>query len=145
MILYQDSDSICKRYLRDEIGGPEAQRAIERSNAQAVSWISYAEVRAALAAAHRANRFLSDEDYLRAKRDFEDDWQSYLKLSVSPDLVWGAGSLAERHSLRAYDALHLASILSLNSPDTLEVSTWDRFLRRALVSEGFVLAHEVTT
>jgi glutamate formiminotransferase len=48
-------------------------------------------------------------------------------------------ALAERHALRAYDAVHLASALALADPDVV-VATWDQNLRAAAAAEGFTVA-----
>lgn len=41
-----------------------------------------------------------------------------------------AGDLAERHALRGYDAVHLASALAIEDPE-LVMATWDRDLATA--------------
>jgi predicted nucleic acid-binding protein len=60
-------------------------------------------------------------------------------VEVTPDLARAAGEIAERHSLRAYDAMHLASSLSLDEVG-LVVVTWDAELRRAVPEAGLTLA-----
>jgi len=59
-------------------------------------------------------------------------------LDVTEELARSAGDLADRHGLRGYDALHLASALTL-SEDTL-VATWGAALSRAARSEGCAVA-----
>jgi hypothetical protein len=56
-------------------------------------------------------------------------------IGVGPQLARSAGELAERHALRGYDALHLASALSIGDPD-LVLATWDRQLARAALAAG---------
>jgi predicted nucleic acid-binding protein len=50
-----------------------------------------------------------------------------------------AGDLAERHALRANDAIHLASALAARVSDLVFVS-WDAELRHAAAKSGLALA-----
>ena len=56
-------------------------------------------------------------------------------IEVDRRLAATAGDLAERHSLRGYDAVHLASALAIDDPD-LVVATWDDELGRAAIAAG---------
>ena len=47
------------------------------------------------------------------KEFFEKDWSNYLSLSVTADIIRLAGDLAEKHALRGFDSIHLASALTL--------------------------------
>ena len=147
MILYQDTDSICKRYLTDEEGIAETGRAVNTADVVATSLIAYAEVKGVLSRARRARRLRSTRAFQQASDDFDADWQNYFVIAVSPELVADAGRLASEHALTGVDAIHLASALALRArvPATVSVSTWDRVLARAFRAEGLSLAHEVTT
>jgi predicted nucleic acid-binding protein len=147
MILYQDANSIVKKYLRDERGLPATQAAVDRADFVATSLISYAEVRAALIRARRANRISSQNEYTRLIRGFNRDWTNYFKIAVTNSVVHMAGDIAETHALKGFDSIHLAACLSLEArvPDSIEFSTWDIRLANAAQTEGFVLAHEVIT
>jgi uncharacterized protein len=59
-------------------------------------------------------------------------------LRMSDRVVSFAGELAERHSLRAYDAVHLAVALSIPEPRVVMV-TWDRDLSAASVANGIAV------
>jgi predicted nucleic acid-binding protein len=52
-------------------------------------------------------------DYRTVVQDFEDDWESYFIVDASSALVMLAGNLAEKHALRGYDAIHLASAVTV--------------------------------
>jgi predicted nucleic acid-binding protein len=147
LILYQDTDSICKRYLTDEEGIAETRRAADAADVLAASLIAYAEVKGVLARARRARRIRSRNAFEQASADFEGDWQDYFVISVSTELVREAGRLATEHALTGVDAIHLASAIALRErvPDVVAVSTWDRVLASAMRAEGLSLAHEVTT
>ena len=54
-------------------------------------------------------------------------------IGLDEPLARAAGALAERHALRGYDAVHLASATAIDYPD-LVVATWDRDLASAAVA-----------
>ena len=55
-----------------------------------------------------------------------------------------AGALADRHGLGALDAIHLASALSIATPDDRPTFvTFDRRLREAALAEGLTVLPEV--
>jgi predicted nucleic acid-binding protein len=51
-------------------------------------------------------------------------------IGLDDTLARAAGALAERHGLRGYDAVHLASASAIDDPD-LVIATWDRDLAAA--------------
>jgi len=57
-------------------------------------------------------------------------------IALDEDLARHAGDLAERHALRGYDAVHLASALAIDVPGELVIATWDGELAAAAVAEG---------
>lgn len=56
-------------------------------------------------------------------------------IGLDAALTRSAGDLAERHALRGYDAVHLASAIAIEDPD-LVVATWDRDLAAAVAARG---------
>ena len=60
-------------------------------------------------------------------------------LEVTPSIARRAGDLAEEHGLRAYDAVHLATLDAVADDDTVLVST-DGDLVRAARSHGLAAA-----
>lgn len=54
-------------------------------------------------------------------------------IGLDDALARTAGGLAERHALRGYDAVHLASAIAIADPD-LVVATWDRDLAAAAIA-----------
>ena len=73
--------------------------------------------------------------------EFEADWERYVKIEITEPLVVNAADLAERHRLRAYDALHLASVLILaaRAADPPTFCCWDGDLLAAASREGLAL------
>jgi predicted nucleic acid-binding protein len=147
LILFQDSNSIAKRYLNDEEGIAETKQAMDSAEFLAASFLAYVEVRALLAAANRGKRFRTGSQYSRTLREFEEDWPDYFKISITEELILNAGELAEKRGLRGYDAVQLASALVLRESvaDEVQFSTWDLDLNRAAIAEGLDVAHEVAT
>jgi predicted nucleic acid-binding protein len=103
----------------------------------ASSMLAYPEGRAALAAAHRGGR-LSADGHSRAREEFEALQDEMLLIGIDRALTQHAGQLAEDHSLRGYDAVHLASALALGEDVTLV--TWDRDLREAAARSAIGIA-----
>lgn len=98
----------------------------------------YPEARAAAAAAHRNGRL--DAAQLRAAvRAIDEIYDELTKVTVDAALARAAGALAERRALRGYDAVHLASALSIDSSEVV-LATWDRALADAAGKEGLVIA-----
>ncbi len=103
----------------------------------ASSLLAYAEARAALAAARRADR-LTAAAYAYAVGDFEAAYAELYLVGVDDALGRRAGELAEEQALRGYDAVHLASALALGPAVT--VVTWDADLSLAASRSGCAVA-----
>lgn len=113
MIVYLDTSALVKLYAEEEEGGELVGQAVEDSERIATSTIAYAEARAGLARKQREGVFTAEE--LRAAvSDLDDDWRIYDRLAVSNLVAFRAGELAERHGLRGFDSIHLASALRLS-------------------------------
>jgi predicted nucleic acid-binding protein len=105
-----------------------------------VSLLGYTELRDAVAAAIRGDRVrASDAPALRAR--VEAIWGQVIGIDVDDRVVRAAGDLAERHRLRAADAIHLASAIRVRESDTAFVA-FDARLREAAAAEGFVVLPE---
>ena len=136
MIAYLDTSSLVKLYVEEE-GSPLVRDLVERAEFVATSVVAYAETRAALARQRREGG-LTSAGYDRAKSDFELDWPRYLSVEVGEAVYRRAGDLAEKHRLRGFDSLHLASYLSLYRDGAPEVrfSAFDAALNRAARKEA---------
>ena len=111
MILFLDTSSLVKLYV-EESGSADVRRLVEQAEIVAASVVAYAEARAALARRKR-ERSLTLAGFRRAKRAFEADWPRVVALDVPEAMARSAGDFAERHRLRGFDALHLASYLTV--------------------------------
>jgi predicted nucleic acid-binding protein len=138
VILYLDTSSLVKLYV-EETASADVQGLVGSAEVTGTSLIAYAEARAAFARRFRENAF-SDRDYNRLRSRFDSDWKNFLSIQVTREIVRMAGEMAEKHGLRGFDAIHLASALTLReklvSPVTF--SCYDRRLQNASQREKFV-------
>jgi predicted nucleic acid-binding protein len=71
-------------------------------------------------------------------------WGALTAIRLDGRLARSAGALADRHGLRALDAIHLASALSIATPaDQTTFVTFDRRLAEAAIAEGLTVLPEV--
>ena len=118
----------------DEPGSELAAELWDRAESVVSSQLVYPEARAAAAAAHRRRRITPTT--LRRAVDRIDELCTELDvIGLDPDLAHSAGDLAEAHGLGGYDAVHLATALSVES-DSMLLATWDVDLARAAVAAG---------
>lgn len=136
-IVYFDSSAFVK-LLVDEDGSDLAAALWDGCDAAVSSRLAYPEVRAALAAAGRAQR-LDVADQGRAEAAWEDYWAATRAVELTELVTTHAGELASTHALRGSDAVHLASLLAVGADDTL-FAVWDQRLRAGAQSAGVQLA-----
>ncbi|MDE0498567.1 MAG: type II toxin-antitoxin system VapC family toxin [Acidimicrobiaceae bacterium] len=137
MIVYLDTSSVIP-LLVDEPGSPMCIRLWNEATRVVSVRLLYAEARAALAQAHRMARISLRQlttavvqlDVLVGEMGF---------VEVTDALVRSAGSLAQAHWLKGYDAVHLAAAHMLSDDDTVLVSG-DRQLIGAAAREGLATA-----
>ena len=112
---------------------------MESSEAVSTSLVAYAEARAAFARRQREGVF-AVRGYRRLISVFDEDWENYLALAVTREIVKEAGRLAEKHGLRGFNAIHLSSAISLRSDlgSPLLFSCADEKLQRAAQIEEFL-------
>lgn len=115
MILYLDTSALVKLYV-EEAGTGAVVTRVGEAEAVATVRVTYAEARAALAR-HRREGGLTSVGLRRAVRELDREWGLYNVVDLSDPLVRRAGTLAERHALRGYDAVQLAAALELRAAD----------------------------
>jgi uncharacterized protein len=113
------------------------REAISRAETVATTVIAYVEACAAFARRRREGR-LSRGDYRRTIQDLQSDWDHYLLLEVTIELVRRAADLAAIYALRAYDAMHLASakVLQERLQGPIFFACWDSNLLAGAKREG---------
>jgi len=139
MIFYLDASSLVKLYVA-ETGSDRIKRVSEQAAVISTSKIAYAEVRAAFARKQKEGAFP-----LRGLRkiveELNRDWESYFAIEITDGLIRLAGDLAEKHLLRGFDSIHLASAIHLKDRTRSETyfSSADRRLNESAETEGLVL------
>jgi predicted nucleic acid-binding protein len=138
VILYLDASALVKLYV-EEAGTSLVLDRVQAAEAVATALITYAEARAALAR-HRREGALTASDLRRAVREMDREWGTYNVVDLTDSLVRSAGALAERHALRGYDAVQLASALDLRAAGgAVEFYAFDTRLNRAAQRERLAL------
>jgi predicted nucleic acid-binding protein len=130
--LYLDTSSLVKLYVT-ESGSDAVRRLVSDANVVATSVVAYAETRAALARLRREG-VLTASKLTSAKRAFDEQWPTYLSLEATDSVCRAAGDLAEKHSLRGFDSIHLASFAEVSrraGPDSTRFSSFDDRLNQA--------------
>jgi predicted nucleic acid-binding protein len=110
MSLYLDTSALVKLYV-DEPGAAEVRHRVRSTDVVATSRVAYPEARAALARRRREGG-ITESDLRRVVADLDRDLRALAVVELSAAVARSAGLLAERHRLRALDAIHLASALA---------------------------------
>lgn len=111
-MLYFDASALAKRYVREK--GSLRVRRLLASGLPVTSRYSAVEVASALARRAREGA-ISGEDCERGLAALRDDLGAMLVVELTPAVVTRAQLLLQRHSLRAGDAVQLASCLELRT------------------------------
>ena len=136
-IVYFDSSALVKLVV-EERGSDVSAALWDGADAVMSSGLAYPEVRAALGAAHRGGR-ISQRSLKKAKAAWELFWEALAIVEPTRGLMQEAGNIAERHNLRGYDAVHLASALTVEKPHIV-IAVWDVRLRDAAEASGLSIA-----
>lgn len=143
-LYYFDSSSMVKLYV-DEPGTETVIRlaSVRSGNQISTSVLTRVEIRSALVRKLRRNEILS-EDAEVAIGLLEEHWKSrFLRQPVSDMILDQACLLLLKHGLRAYDAVQLASCLSIQKSALANQSSVtfvcsDTLLSDAATAEGIV-------
>lgn len=119
MIVYLDTSSLVKLYV-DEYGSEKIREIVNTSRVIATSKIAYAEARAAFARKQREGGF-SPKQLRKIVEELNRDWDSYFVLEITDGVIRTAGEVAEKHILRGFDAIHLASSIHLKNKTGSEI------------------------
>lgn len=140
MILYLDTSSLVKLYVLEE-GSLKMRAMVAEATMLATSSIAQVEARAALARRLRTGE-MGGEEYRAARALLNAGWDRFYLMDVSPLAIAAAGDCAERHPLRALDALHLASasLLQERVGEPVTFASADLRLCEAARQEGFAVA-----
>jgi predicted nucleic acid-binding protein len=136
-MIYLDTSALIKRFVA-EAGSETVNDLVGNVPPVVTATIALVEVHAGLKRKHREG-FLSGRDYALCVRQFADDWESYIRVELRNEVLGLARDLIRQHPLRGFDAIHLASALSVKRAvgEDLTFAAADVRLLRAAESEGF--------
>lgn len=137
---YLDTSALIKRFVLEK-GSSLVSTIVTEGGPVATAKIAYAEVYGGLARKHRSGG-LSRGQYARTCRQFEGEWQAYVRVDLRDEILLLARDLIQRHPLRGFDAIHLASALSLRGAleeDVTFLAADERLLRAARAERVTVL------
>lgn len=136
LILYLDTSALVKRYFQE----PYSDDIISmwKSVTQIVtSFVAYAETMASI---YRKKREadLKDRIVRKITDSFKQDWETFIHVEVNDELKGYIDRVIERHPLRGFDAIHLASAMVIYEiiPENFVFACFDNRLARAAQSEG---------
>ena len=107
MILYLDTSVIVKLYI-EEHDSEDVMAAAAEATSVFTSRLAYPETRAAFER-RRREKSISPAAAKTVCQAFETDWASWVAVEFNAGIAASAAQLAEKHWLRAADAIHLAS------------------------------------
>ncbi len=138
---YLDTSALIKRFIAEK-GSPLVQILVKRKGPIATAKVAYAEVYAGLTRKLREGH-LADAQYALACRQFEADWQAYIRVELHDDTLFLARDLIRRHPLKGFDAIHLASAISLKNAlgEDITFAAADERLLRAAEAEDLKTLH----
>lgn len=108
-MIYFDSSALIKKYVVEK-GTREVREFFASGELLWTSKISQAEVWSAFARRRRSGD-LAAPQYRRIAKSFERDWKAFAIVEVNDGVMGMIRRIVERHPLRAFDAIQLASAL----------------------------------
>lgn len=125
--LFLDTSAIVRRYDASEVGATRVRRACAPSSGHTiyVARLASVEVASALARKEREGT-VSVAQRIRLWQLFRSHWRAQYQVVALPDAALDEGEqLLFRHSLRAYDAVHLAAALIVaRAAPSLHLEFW---------------------
>lgn len=109
--LYLDTSALVKLYI-SEAESERVHEAVGEARTVSTSTVAYAELRTALGRRRRIGD-LDEQGHRLAIKRVDADWHGFVRVPVSNLVAHRAGEMAERHALRGFDAIHLASAARL--------------------------------
>ena len=135
-MIYFDTSALIKGFVSGK--GSPLVRSIQRKNQPvATATIAYAEIYSGLTRKLREGK-LSASLYRVACQQFEREWGSYVHVELQQGILVLSRDLIQRHPLRGFDALHLASAVSLGRAlsEAITFVATDRPLLKAAEAES---------
>lgn len=112
MILYLDTSAILKRYFQESFS-EEVESKWNQAEAVVSSSVAYAETMATMYRKKKESG-LADGIFQNTRNAFKNDWNSFIRVEVTNDLDQYIDKVLQKHFLRGFDAIHLASALIIH-------------------------------
>ena len=110
---YLDSSALIKRFAAEK-GSERVRSIIEKEGPVATAKIAYAEIHSGLAR-KKGEGSLSSDEYALICRRVELDWHTYVRMELTDEVLSLVRALIQRHPIRGFDAIHIASALILQA------------------------------
>ena len=110
---YLDSRALIKRFVAER-GSERVRSIVETGGPVAAAKIAYPEIHSGLARKKREG-CISAGRYALICRQVERDWNPYVRMDLTGEVLSLACTLIQRHPLRGFGAIHLASALILKA------------------------------
>jgi len=127
LILYLDTSAVVKAYVEEEYAS-EVRQSMKSASASASHRIAYVEARAAFARLQR-EQVLNDAGWKILKDEFKADWENYLLIDTTSELLEKASEFAE------------AQLLHEDAEESVVFACYDRKLNQAAMILGLDLLH----
>jgi predicted nucleic acid-binding protein len=139
LILYLDTSALVKRYIAEN-NSALVQDWFNSALLHGTASITFVEMASALAKATRLD-FIKPAEAKAVWQVFQEDWDDFVSIQLTQHILAKASELAWKHSLRGYDAVHLASTLTWQEvhPEPVTLITFDRQLWQAGKAEGLAV------
>ncbi|MFQ5685146.1 MAG: type II toxin-antitoxin system VapC family toxin [Candidatus Scalindua sp.] len=139
MIVYIDTSDLVKLYV-DEAGSKKTRDIVHNTTVLSTSKVAYAEARSAFARKQKEDGF-SGRVLRKIVEDFNNDWESYFVIEITDGIIRFAGDIAEKHILRGFDSIHLASAVNLRNKTRAEIYflSNDNKLNQSAKKEGIIV------
>ena len=136
MILYLDTSALVKKYVKEK-NTTDVISAWKSSLGIATSAVAYAELLAAVYRKTTETR-IKNSVFENILKRFHEDWSSFIIVEVDNRLNETIHKVIASHGLRGFDAIHLASALTIGSAvaDSFVFACYDERLQRAAQAEG---------
>ena len=133
---YWDTSALLKLFVR-EPGSSDARAVLAGDREVATALLTYIEAYSAFTRRGQDGS-LTHADLAKVRRRFGTEWNAYLRVPVTEEVVRRARAAAERHGIRTLDAVHLASLLELEERlgERIGLIAADGRLLQAATAEG---------
>jgi predicted nucleic acid-binding protein len=112
-VIYLDTSTLVKRYVKEK-GSEIVQRLFARQEDKVTAKIAYVEALAAFSRRRREG-YLAENDYVSLCQRFDSEWEAYVVVELSDEVLKASRRLIDNYPLKGFDAIHLASALLIKN------------------------------